>query len=83
VFLPAGDDLVEQGLPAEWQQQAVAIEAFSAAYFELLRKNPQLREVLALGDRIAFRDGARIVHVKPATAPVPAPKVPAVGEGRK
>jgi hypothetical protein len=65
-FLPIGDDLVEQGLPADWAKQAVVIEAFSKDYFELLRLNPQLRTVLALGDRIVFRDGTRIVHVRPA-----------------
>jgi uncharacterized protein YegL len=69
VFVPVGDDLVEQGLPADWAKTAVAIEAFSADYFQLLRANPKLREVLALGERIVFRDGERIVHVKPAPKP--------------
>lgn len=71
VFMAAGEDLVEQGLPADWAKQAVVVEAFSDAYFELLRGKPQLREVLALGDRIVFRDGERIVQVKPAPAPQP------------
>lgn len=79
VFVQAGEDLVEQGLPAEWRQQAVVVEAFSTAWFELVRKNPQLRAVLALGDRIAFRDGDRIVHVKPAPAPAPQPAEPPAG----
>lgn len=70
VFVVAGADLVEQGLPDDWQKKAVAIEAFSDAYFALLKANPKLREILALGDRIAFRDGERIVHVKPAGGPV-------------
>lgn len=83
VFVPVGDDLVEQGLPADWQQQAVVVEAFSAGYFELLRKSPQLREVLALGGRLAFRDGSRIVHVKPAPAPAAEPKPPVPGEAGK
>lgn len=71
VFVLVGEDLVEQGLAAGWQAQAVVVEAYSAAYFELLRKNPQLREVLALGERVVFRDGARIVHVKPGVSPAP------------
>jgi Ca-activated chloride channel family protein len=65
-FVVIGQDLVEQGLPADWQKQAVVIETFSDAYFALLAANPKLREILALGDRVVFRDGERIVHVKPA-----------------
>jgi Ca-activated chloride channel homolog len=76
VFLSIGEELVEQGLPADWEKQAVVVEAFSEAYFELLKKQPALREVLALGDRITFRDGERIVRVQPAAPPrsEPAPK---------
>ncbi|MCA8976261.1 MAG: VWA domain-containing protein [Planctomycetes bacterium] len=66
VFVKADDDLVEQGLPTDWQAKAVIIEAFSDAYFELLRSKPQLRAILALGERVVFKDGDRIVHVKPA-----------------
>ena len=33
------------------------------------RRLDKLREILALGERIAFRDGERIVHVKPAAGP--------------
>ncbi len=65
VFVVVGDDLVEQGLPNEWQKQAVVVEAFSDGYFALLKGNPKLREILALGERIAFRDGDRIVQVRP------------------
>ena len=70
VFLSVGEDLVEQGLPADWQKQAVAVETFGDAYFALLKDNPRLREILALGERVVFRDGERIVHVKPAPSPV-------------
>jgi Ca-activated chloride channel family protein len=66
VFMPVGDDFVEQGLPADWVKQVVVIEAFGDAYFELLRQKPQLRDILALGHRVVFRDGERIVHVQPA-----------------
>jgi Ca-activated chloride channel family protein len=65
VFVQVGEDLVEQGLPADWATHAVVVATFSDAYFELLRTRPQLREVLALGERLVFRDGARIVHVRP------------------
>ena len=37
-------------------------------YFALLKANPKLRDVLALGERIVFRDGERIVQIKPAPA---------------
>lgn len=72
VFMTVGADLVEQGLPADWAKQVVGIDAFSPEYFELLRTQPQLRAILALGDRIVFRDGQRLVHVRPAVvAPKP------------
>ena len=74
-FVVIGENLVEQGLPADWAKTAVVVESFSDAYFALLKANPKLREVLALGERIVFRDGERVVHVKPAAAPAPAPKV--------
>ncbi|MBL8751367.1 MAG: VWA domain-containing protein [Planctomycetes bacterium] len=73
VFVVVGDELVEQGLPADWQKQAVEIEAFSDGYFAMLKANPSLRDVLALGERIVFRDGTRIVRCKPA-APAPVVK---------
>lgn len=69
-FVVVGQELVEQGLPADWQKTAVAVEAFSDAYFALLKANPKLREVLALGDRVVFRDGERIVRVGPKVEPV-------------
>lgn len=68
VFLPVGEEFVEQGLPADWQKQAVVVEAFSDAYFALLKASPKLREVLALGERVVFRDGERIVRITPAQA---------------
>jgi Ca-activated chloride channel family protein len=93
VFVQAGQDLVEQGLPSDWQAKAVVVIAFSDDYFALLRQKPELKDVLALGARIAFKDGERIVHVRPADAPAPtgdpgseppAPaKEPAAGESGK
>jgi len=77
-FVVLGEDLVEQGLSADWPKQAVVIETFSDAWFALLKQNPKLREVLALGERIVFRDGERIVHCKPAASAEPKPgEVPA------
>jgi uncharacterized protein YegL len=77
VFVTVGDTLVEQGLPTGWRQDAVVVEAFSAAWFALSRRDERLRAVLALGERLAFRDGERVVHVQPAapgSTPVPATK---------
>lgn len=74
-FVVAGDDVVEQGLPADWQKQAVVVEAFSDAWFAMLKASPQLREILALGDRVVFRDGTRIVHCKPIGAANESPVV--------
>jgi Ca-activated chloride channel family protein len=72
VFVRVGEDLVEQGLPKEWRKQVVVVEAFSKAYFELLKQKPALSKILALGERVVFRDGKRIVHVKPAKPVEPA-----------
>ncbi|MFO1076380.1 MAG: VIT domain-containing protein [Planctomycetota bacterium] len=66
VFVQVGDDLVEQGLPEDWSKQAVVIEAFSDDYFALLRANPKLKDILALDERVVFRDGERIVRIAPA-----------------
>jgi Ca-activated chloride channel family protein len=68
VFVRAGHDLVEQGLPADWSHKATVVEAFSTAWLELARKSPALREILALGEHVVFRDGDRIVRVAPAPA---------------
>lgn len=70
VFMQAGKDLVEQGLPKEWRKQAVVVTAFSTEYFSLLKQKPALAKIMALGERVVFRDGERIVHVKAAEKPV-------------
>lgn len=82
VFVVIGQELVEQGLPTDWQKTAVVVEAFSDAYFELLKQNPKLRDVLALGERIVFRDGERIVRVQPAAVKPPAPAEPQAPAGK-
>ena len=79
VFVRVGRDFVEQGLPADWKKQAVAVAAFSPEYFELLKQRPKVAAILALGDRVVFRDGKRIVHIRPAQ-PKTAPKPPAPGK---
>lgn len=73
-FLLVGRDLVEQGLPADWEKQAETVEAYSDAYFELMRSAPELREILALGDRLVFRHGQRVVRVRPTDVPPPPTK---------
>lgn len=65
VFVGVGADLVEQGLPKDWRKQVVVVESFSSDYFALLKQKPHLAKILALGERVVFRDGKRIVHVKP------------------
>jgi Ca-activated chloride channel homolog len=75
IFVRAGLDLVEQGLPTDWQKQAFHVSAFSKEYFALLKQRPEVASILALGERVVFRDGERIVHVKIA-AKEPAPKKP-------
>ncbi|MEZ6037308.1 MAG: VIT domain-containing protein [Planctomycetota bacterium] len=88
VFVPVGEELVEQGLPEDWQQQVVVVEAFSKEYFALLKQKIWLREIIALGDRVVFRDGERIVRVQPAKQPGEAkpadakPAEPKVGEAK-
>lgn len=66
LFVAVGKDLVEQGLPKEWRKQVVVVESYSTEYFALLKQKPALAKILALGERVVFRDGKRIVHVKPA-----------------
>lgn len=70
-FVLVGEELVEQGLSADWQATAVVIEACSEAWFALAKQDAKLRAILALGERVVFRDGQRIVRVRPA-APTPA-----------
>jgi len=66
VFMTVGKDLVEQGLPKDWRKTAVIVEAYSKAYFELVKQDRELAKVFALGERIVFRDGKRIVHIQQA-----------------
>lgn len=70
-FLRVGSEIVEQGLPADWEKQAEALVAYGDEYFALLRHKPGLRSVLALGECVVFRDGLRIVRVRPAATAKP------------
>ena len=54
---------VEEGLEQVTPDQTVI--AMSEAYFALLRDHPELRQVLALGERVRFRLGRRVIEVRP------------------
>jgi hypothetical protein len=41
------------------------ITALSPEYFELLRRHPDLGEVLSLGDRVRFVLGREVVEISP------------------
>jgi hypothetical protein len=41
------------------------ITALSPEYFELLRRHPDLGEVLSLGDRVRFMLGREVVEISP------------------
>jgi Ca-activated chloride channel family protein len=57
----------------ELDRRLVRIEAFSEAWFALLKSRPELAKILALGDDILFRDGERVIQVIPAGVLKPAP----------
>ncbi|MFK7738743.1 MAG: VIT and VWA domain-containing protein [Planctomycetota bacterium] len=89
VFLVTRHVVVEQGLPTDWRKQAVVVVAYSDEYFALLRQQPKLRAIFALGDRVAFRDGKRIVRIttraparKPVRPTAPAAKQPGVAPSK-
>lgn len=74
-FYRRGTSWVEHGLPEDWEAKGERIAAFSEAYFALLKQNPELREVFALGTDVALRIGERIVRVVPEAKPAdPAPR---------
>ena len=54
----------------ELEKKLVTLHAYGKEYFELLAKHPELGKVLALGDRILFRNGDQIIRILPAAAPV-------------
>lgn len=54
---------VESGLEQVTPDQVVI--AMSEAYFTLLREHPELRDVFALGERVRFRLGQRVIEVRP------------------
>lgn len=64
-FLDVDGTWVELDLGEHWQEKAVRIIAFSDAWFALVQQQPGLREVFALGTKVAFRDGDRIVLIEP------------------
>jgi hypothetical protein len=63
-FVQAGESFVEVGLPSDWLQQGRRSEAFSDEWFAMVDNQPELRTVLALGAKVAFRLGAEISFVE-------------------
>jgi hypothetical protein len=63
-FVQAGESFVEVGLPSAWRQQGCRSEAFSDEWFAMVDNQPELRTVLALGAKVAFRLGAEISFVE-------------------
>lgn len=61
-FVRQGELWVEQGLEQRRADQVV--DAMSDAYFALLRDNPDLREILALGDQVRFRFAGEIWEIR-------------------
>lgn len=62
-FAARGGVWVEEGLEQVTPDQTVI--AMSETYFALLRDHPELRQVLALGERVRFRLGRRVIEVRP------------------
>ena len=61
----------------ELKAQLITIEAFTAKYFELIKTNPELAPILALGNHLLFRNAKSIIRIippTPAKAPLPAKK---------
>lgn len=54
-------------------KRLVRIEAFSAEYFEILKRKG-MGQILALGDSLLFMDGDKVVQVVPAGALKPEPE---------
>jgi len=65
-FVWGGKQWVEDGLSAKQVNKAKVIEAYSNAYFELLRKHPELKRIASkLGDKFVVKIGSTIYRVKP------------------
>ncbi|MDF1797973.1 MAG: VIT domain-containing protein [Planctomycetota bacterium] len=50
--------------------EPVELEAYSIAYFDLLASNPELAEVLAIGDRLVLVHAGKALRISPPAAPV-------------
>lgn len=64
-FFRVGDAWVDGACKADWVKSAQKIEAYSAAYFELLAANADLKEVLALGEHLVLQLGERVLEIVP------------------
>jgi hypothetical protein len=60
-FSRRGEVWVEAGLANRSPDRRIV--AWSQAYFELLRSHPELREALALGERVVLSVGGEVVEV--------------------
>lgn len=64
-FVFAGNSWTQDGLKLQGAK-IIEVEAYSSAYFDLLRKHRELRRVLRLGDRVTLKLDGRIYRIKPA-----------------
>ncbi|GIW72436.1 MAG: hypothetical protein KatS3mg102_1978 [Planctomycetota bacterium] len=65
-FYRDGEVWVEAALGPEAAASAEKIAYLSDAYFELLARQPQAGVFLALGERVRFRLGSRVIEIVPA-----------------
>lgn len=63
-FFLVGGVWVDAAFTAAMQAKVQKVEAFSDAYFELLRQRPQLAKVLAFSTRIVVVDGDAVFEVQ-------------------
>ena len=64
-FVFASGAWTEDGLSLQGAK-VIEVEAYSSAYFDLLRKHRELRRILRLGDRVTLKLDGRIYRIKPA-----------------
>ncbi|MFT6627066.1 MAG: Ca-activated chloride channel family protein [Flavobacteriales bacterium] len=62
-FASASGVWVESGLENETPDRTIT--AMSGQYFTLLRDNPELADVLSLGERVRFRLGREVIEIRP------------------
>lgn len=60
-FVRDGDVWMEEG--TKRAENVIRIKSYSSAYFELLRRHPELREIFQLGDKLRFKLGSHVVEI--------------------